>query len=888
MVRQVSPTFYSIGGLASVLDNPIQSRRNPVATDRNYEIGQVWVNTNTAAVYIYSMLAGAPLWTVLGGPGSDVNTLTADAGGAITPTLNDIVIAGGRNIATTGTLVTSTISVDIDTGTAAARKNEISASGNAFEVYTTSLGIPVGTNMRSIQGNLLVVTGNGTESQAGIFGLLSIGAAANISSGFGGAYYATQSDGSIIANTLLASVALTTINEVNPADQPQTIIAGSQSLVSFGVAAGIPTASVVCATSAHVAYDPQMDGLAHGYTISRSGAGAGIAAGSAFKVIAGGAIVDWSYGLDLVTGGAGAAALYALGDIRLANGAIIDSTNATDTYITCPATGSIGLQLGDAAGADVFEWYSSTPAVVASMNSYGQLSLDDVLAGTVAAPVTRFTADSNIIQAYGQDTTAAGASALSAIYGHLHVTAGNGNHTPNATVGDIVADSGSNLLTMTGTYGFAEQDNGSIIASTVSGVQGHLNILEVNTADQAAYFAYGVKGYLDSTDGAGAPQATCREAAIGAIVEYNTPFNGAVYGVNVSRLDAGAGAGTAGLAAYGVTQGIRGAGPIADWLYGIDLYNGAAGVDYTNADIRLWNQALINSSASGVSFEAVGGDNWTFKLGDAVGTNKVSFTDSNSAEIAQVNSLGVVTCRSALQQNTNIPAFYSSPLATVSGAAGGVPSGVVGTVNLLHLQGDNILEEYMFNGVAGVNAVIVPVLTATGLEIGTDQIATYGAEYNFGLLAASRHAYVAQGGTAIFVEATFVVTTVANVDNLWLGFRKNAANNADDTAYTDAAFIGLRPVTAATVAIVGQVLNGGAWAYTNTTDAWANGATIKVRVNVSAAGIVSYLINNLAPTVAPAAFTFDAGDVIIPCIHIEQGAAAFTTVKLVQFACGLQ
>jgi len=806
--------------------------------------------------------------------------------GAGTVTLANVTFTSARNLVGTLTLAhVDEVRLDkLVCGDSTYRTSPFTSDNNIIGAYGITTGGVVGTSYRGIQSDLQQNIGNGTASPQGIRGSLTCLTGTNAAEGYGLYGIATQNDGSVIASNLIGALGYVHVAETGFADEPQQWTAGVQSILSCTDGAGIFAAGIQAAGLFHLTYNTPFNGRANGLVVSRSGGGAGTAGAAAFKVIAGGAIADWNYGLDLVTIGAGAASLYGLGDIRLANGTVIDSLNATDSYVILPANGRVSFQLGDATGAEAFEWYSSTPAIVASMNSYGQLDLNNCTAGVSGTRETRFSADSNLIQSYGTDATAAGASALNGLMGNLSVTSGNGGHTPNGVHGEVTAAAGSNILMPIGSYGLCTQIDGSIIASTAAGVEGHLNILEANTADQPQFFAFGVKGYLDSTDGAGATPATCRMAGVGSIVEYNTPFNGTVYGVNVSRLDAGTGAGTAGLAAYGVTQGIRGAGAIADWNYGLDLYNGGAGVAYAISDIRLWNQALITSSASGVLFTAIGGDNWTFQLGDAIGANKVSFTNTATTERAAISSRGDITGRNINVTNLNIPAFYASPIVQSAVNTGAAPSGVAGDINLIHLQDGSIMEEF----VIVAQAILAPRMTATGLEIGGDQILANGYEYNWGVDANRRFSFVSQTSAAFFMEATFIVDTVANVEHFFVGFRKNAANNGTYTNYTDAALIGLHPATAATVAIVGQVLNGGAWAYTNSTDAWANGATIKVRVNVSSAGVVSYLINGAAPTAAPAAFTFDAGDILVPCIHFTQAAAAFTPIKLTQLAVGYQ
>lgn len=75
-------------------------------------VGSLAVNTATGTFYgLVSNASGTATWAVLGGGSSDVNTLTGDSGGAITPTGGTITLAGGHNITTAGSGHTITFNV---------------------------------------------------------------------------------------------------------------------------------------------------------------------------------------------------------------------------------------------------------------------------------------------------------------------------------------------------------------------------------------------------------------------------------------------------------------------------------------------------------------------------------------------------------------------------------------------------------------------------------------------------------------------------------------------------------------------------------------------------------------------------------------------------------
>jgi len=101
-----------------VLPQPLFKTSAPTTSDKNYDIGQVWVyksgDTRTAYIYGGTDSSDDAVW-ILGGPGSsDVDTISGDSGTA-TPSSGNINIVGGTNITTTGASPTGDdVSVDLD------------------------------------------------------------------------------------------------------------------------------------------------------------------------------------------------------------------------------------------------------------------------------------------------------------------------------------------------------------------------------------------------------------------------------------------------------------------------------------------------------------------------------------------------------------------------------------------------------------------------------------------------------------------------------------------------------------------------------------------------------------------------------------------------------
>ena len=230
-----------------------------------------------------------------------------------------------------------------------ATEGAFSAAGNVSQVFASTAGGTAGTTYRAIRGDLSVSTGNGSESPQAIRGNLTVAASGDLEEGYAGFFLATQSDGSAIDSNLIGGLFYALVNEVTPADQPQQWIYGGQSIVGFGASAGVPTAAVVAGHASYVTYDAPMDGIAHGYVASRNGSGAGGTAGSAYKVVIGGGIDDWEYGVDLYTGST--TNNYSVADIRLSRQNRIHTGSGAPNFAT--VEGSIYLRVDGASAAEV-------------------------------------------------------------------------------------------------------------------------------------------------------------------------------------------------------------------------------------------------------------------------------------------------------------------------------------------------------------------------------------------------------------------------------------------------------------------------------------------------------------------------------------------------------
>lgn len=111
----------AIGTSSNDIAIPFLSTRAPGSSDTNFPIGKRWIlnapgSPTASAEYALTAISSASgslvaNWVLLGGTSSDVNTLTGDSGGAISPSSGNITLAGGTGISTVGSGSTITFNV---------------------------------------------------------------------------------------------------------------------------------------------------------------------------------------------------------------------------------------------------------------------------------------------------------------------------------------------------------------------------------------------------------------------------------------------------------------------------------------------------------------------------------------------------------------------------------------------------------------------------------------------------------------------------------------------------------------------------------------------------------------------------------------------------------
>ena len=180
---------------------------------------------------------------------------------------------------------------------------------------------------------------------------------------------------------------------------------------------------------------------------------------------------------------------------------------------------------------------------------------------------------------------------------------------------------------------------------------------------------------------------------------------------------------------------------------------------------------------------------------------------------------------------------------------------------------------------------------AAGLTVPGDASDGEGIELIPSILSSSDLPGMFKVGTdaAFRMFAELQVSDKAAYDVCAVGFRKAAAygnvTQASEliTVYEDVAFLNVNAGDVYTA----TRLAGGVGTATDTTDNVANATNVKLEVLVSAAGVVSFKINDAAPTVNTNTITFAAGTILAPCILITHTATA-GTCTLKKFYADLQ
>lgn len=226
----------------------------------------------------------------------------------------------------------------------------------------------------------------------------------------------------------------------------------------------------------------------------------------------------------------------------------------------------------------------------------------------------------------------------------------------------------------------------------------------------------------------------------------------------------------------------------------------------------------------------------------------------------------------------SVPAFKGKVLANGTTFANAAPTGATGDENIMVMP-EGTLEWH----VLGTQTILAPVLVATGLQVNQDATANDGIEICGGILACNKLAFTVGTDPAFYAKLKFSIADVSGTDDCAFGFRKVEAYQANIDDYDEMAALN---VISGDIKIE-TILNGGDTTTTDTTNNWADTTTHELEVRVSAAGVVTYKIDNLTPLTV-AAFTFDDAEVVVPFFYMLNDTDLAGNIVLTHFECGPQ
>lgn len=229
--------------------------------------------------------------------------------------------------------------------------------------------------------------------------------------------------------------------------------------------------------------------------------------------------------------------------------------------------------------------------------------------------------------------------------------------------------------------------------------------------------------------------------------------------------------------------------------------------------------------------------------------------------------------------SNHIREFFNINPLCVAKIGAGAAVGATGDENLMMLN-DSVWEYHILG--AG-QTIVAPTMGTSGLDISLDAADNEGAEYCLGINAHNKGVFVVGTSPAFFAKMKFTIGDVSDTDDCAFGFRKVEAYQANIDDYDEMAVLN---VISGNINIE-TILNGGATTTTDTTDDWADAGTHTLEILISAAGVVTYKIDGGDPTTT-AAFTFDAGEVVVPFMYLLHAASSTAGVILHEFECGLQ
>lgn len=235
-----------------------------------------------------------------------------------------------------------------------------------------------------------------------------------------------------------------------------------------------------------------------------------------------------------------------------------------------------------------------------------------------------------------------------------------------------------------------------------------------------------------------------------------------------------------------------------------------------------------------------------------------------------------------VQPRGGFSTFGVTPVTSLKG--GGAAAGTDNGVNLWIMDG-LILECVNI----GTHTLVAPVMGSTGLDVTRDiDAADNGWELAPGITAGSNSAFTVGTDGPFHFKVKITMADVDGTDDFAIGFRKAEAYQDAVDDYDEMAAFNINGTGTTTKIIQTETIINGATTVTTalTNSTWADGATKTLEVDVDLEGAVTYKVNGVAPAEA-VAYSFDAGEVVVPFIYLLQDTAYANGTILHLWDCGL-
>jgi len=911
--------------------------RAPTAADKNYSIGFPWIykpTADTSSMYNFGGIdsSGDAIWMIATPGASDVDTLTGDGGGAISPLLGNITLTGGTNITTAGAGNAITFNLDGAITLATSVTTPIVTSAAALDInvaagsnLTLQMGDAAGANVidfeDSASATVASMNSNGQFSAVNLDGII------------GAVTPAAGTFTTVAGNTSVSSILFTSIGATDTIIEAQ---AGEDVILRLGDNAGgnfLRVQDVDDADLITIDSDGAVSALA-GLTVAGAfaqtagtfDAGADAAAnavnlgtGAASKVVTIGS-VNTTSSLALLAGTGNfslegdVATTYAISNVGVNIGQvdIAGGTGARTINLGLGGTGIKTINIGTAATADVISIGDATGA--------GSLALD---AGTGGFSLDATGASNVTVTGAGLDLSLQGAG------GAVNVTSDQGE---NDAINIEASAANGGVVISAGTGGLRFGDQADCTGITVGNVApGATRTITIGGGTVV------VAAVTDTISIAGGGATTNANS----IKTLNLNTGGVAIGEVLTHI--GTGAVTSGTHTVNIQSGAVAAGTV---VTNISTGTGTKNVNIGNADagttVAINGPTAINTSVNAAFSACVGTSTGTVTLGNIATSTAMSLESSTTIDLDAAGAVSLNSTAAAINignddidQAVNVGTdgertvtvgsvngaaglvlqagtaditvtgtvqdmtanfvretgeaitFTQSPLTGSAADTGVAATGATGDINLLSFQNGIMMEQFVLG--AG-QTIIKPVMTATGLLISGDLATTEGYEYNWGAARAnSKHSFTIGTSAAFYLEWEFRADDISGLEPCYCGFRRTQANQAQGAiaTYTDYVGYGPNDGVAPGDCVIETQLNTGGQVQTDTNDAWADAATHTLRINVSDAGVVTFLFDGGAPT-ATQAFTFDNGDVVHPFFRHEFNAAIPDAIEWVSMECGFQ